>query len=127
MLSPVQMAPCLWEPAKKERVSTNGRTLGFRAFFCCFFMFFVFLALFRQEYQAGKVSSTAPLGFITGTSTGLPLLLPELPALGARTSCPSTVACSRVHQGGIDQVVLTGLPRSWPCDDRSRTPWNYVS
>ena len=103
MLSPVQMAPCLWEPAKKERVSTNGRTLGFRA--CLFFLFFVFLALFRQEYQAGKVSSTAPFGFITVTPTGLPLLLPELPALGARTSCPSTVACSRIRQGGIDRVA----------------------
>jgi len=28
MLSPVQMAPCRWEPAKKERVKTKGRTLG---------------------------------------------------------------------------------------------------
>ena len=27
MLSPVQIAPCRWEPAKKERVKTKGRTL----------------------------------------------------------------------------------------------------
>lgn len=28
MLSPVHMAPWRWEPAKNERVSTNGRLAG---------------------------------------------------------------------------------------------------
>ena len=30
MLSPVQAAPCRWEPAKKLLVSTKGRTSGAR-------------------------------------------------------------------------------------------------
>ena len=83
MLSPVHMAPCLWDPAKNERVRTNGRTSGHEI---------LDTSLYCDPGRQDSLSAAAT---------------PEVLAFGARTSCPSTVACSqkvvaqRVHPNSL--------------------------